>query len=128
MEVVQWQAFQSTIKRMYPVVKEMVDEMCKDAKDDMRNMDQSELGSWSRAVTSADGTWMMHGFHSKNATFSIRNYYSGALLYCKHFCQKGRDNVVKEEVYQGTSKGAEGYATRLTFKKAKDEGMNIAIQ
>ena len=35
---------------------------------------------------------------------------------------------IKEELYQGTSKGAEGYATRLTLKKAKDEGMNIAIQ
>ena len=32
---VQWQAFQSTIKVMYPVVKEIVDEMCQDAKDDM---------------------------------------------------------------------------------------------
>ena len=127
MEAVQWEAFQSTIKRIYPIVK-TVDEMCEDAKDDMRNMDQSELGSWSCAVTSADGTWMTRGFHSKNATFSVRNYYNGALLYRKHLCQKGRDNVVKEELYQGTSKGAEGYAARLTFKKAKDEGMNIAVQ
>ena len=91
-------------------------------------MDQNELGSWSRAVTSADGTWMTRGHHSKNATFSIRNYYNGALLYRKHLCQKGRDDIIKEELYQGTSKGAEGYAARLTFKKAKDEGMNIAIQ
>ena len=128
MEAVQWEAFQSTIKRMYPIVKEMVDEMCEDAKDDMRNMDQSELGSWSRAVTSADGTWMTRGFHSRNATFSVRNYYNGALLYRKHLCQKGRDNVVKEELYWGTSNGAEGYTARLTLKKAKDEGMNIAIQ
>ena len=87
-EAVSWQTFQSTIKRMYPVVKEMVDKMCDDAKDDMRHMDQDELGSWSRAVTSADGTWMTRGHHSKNATFSIRNYYSGALLYRKHLCQK----------------------------------------
>ena len=128
MEAVGWQTFQSTIKRIYPIVKEMVDKMCEDAKDDMQNMDQSELGSWSHAVTSADGTWMTRGFHSKNATFSVRNYYNGALLYRKHLCQKGRDNVVNEELYRGTSKGAEGYAARLTFKKAKDEGMNIAIQ
>ena len=127
-EAVSWPTFQSTIKRMYPVVKDMVDKMCDDAKDDMRCMDQSELGSWSRAVTSADGTWMTRGHHSKNATFSIRNYYNGALLYRKHLCQKGRDDVIKEELYQGTSKGAEGYAARLTFKKAKEEGMNIAIQ
>ena len=47
--------FQSTIERMYPVVKDVVDEMCNDAKDNMRHMDQSELRSWSRAVTSTDG-------------------------------------------------------------------------
>ena len=38
----------------------------------MQRMDQNELGSWSPAVTSADGTWMTRGHHSKNATFSIR--------------------------------------------------------
>ena len=127
-EAVTLRTFQSTIKRMYPIVIGMVDQMCEDAKDDMRRMDQSELSSWSCAVTSADDTWMTRGHHSKNATFSIRNYYSGALFYHKHLRQKGRDDVVKEEVYQGTSKGAEGYAAHLTFKKAKDKGMNIAIQ
>ena len=35
---------------------------------------------------------------------------------------RGKDNIVNEELYQGTSKGAEGYAARLTFN------MNIAIQ
>ena len=60
-------------------------------------------------------------------TFSIRNYYTGALLYRKHICQKGRDTLINEELYQGTSKGAEGYAARLTFKKAREEGINIAI-
>ena len=40
----------------------------------------NELGSWSRAVTSADSTWMTRGHHSKNATFNIRNYYNGASL------------------------------------------------
>ena len=34
-EAVSWPTFQSTIKRMYPVVKEMIDKMCDDAKDDM---------------------------------------------------------------------------------------------
>ena len=85
----------------------------------MRHVDQSELGSWSRAVTSADGTWMTRGFHSKNSTFSIRNYFNGALLFRKHLCQSGRDEVVKEELYKGISKGTEGYAARLTFKTPK---------
>ena len=44
----------------------------------------------------------------------------GHFLYRKHLCQ------IKN--YQGTSKGAEVYAARLTFKKAKDKGMNIAVQ
>ena len=127
-KAVPWEYFQSTIKLLYPIVKAMVDRMCEDAKDDMRHMDQDELGSWSRAVTSADGTWMTRGFHSANFTFSIRNYFNGALLYRKHLCQRGRDDVVQEDLYQGTSKGAEGYAARLMFSKAKEEGMNVAIQ
>ena len=40
--------------------------------------------------------------------------------------QKGKDTLIKEELYQGTSRGAEGYAARLTFNKAKEEGINIA--
>ena len=126
-DAVQWTTFQSTIKRMFPVVQEMVDRMCEEAKTEMKTMNQDELGSWNRAVTSADGAWMTRGHHSKNFTFSIRNYYTGALLYRKHLCQKGRDDLINEEFYQGTSKGAEGYAARLTFKKAKEEGINIAI-
>ena len=126
-DAVHWTAFQSTIKRMYPVVQEMVDRMCEEAKTEMQTMNQDELGSWSRAVTSADGAWMTRGFHSKNFTFSIRNYYNGALLYRKHLCQQGRDDLIKEELYQGTSKGAEGYAARLIFTRAKEEGMDIAI-
>ena len=50
-----WQNFQSTIRKLHPIVKAMVDRMCEDAKDDMRHMNQDELGSWSRAVTSANG-------------------------------------------------------------------------
>ena len=126
-DAVQWITFPSTIKRMFPVVQEMVDRMCEEAKTEMKTMNQDELGSWNHAVTSADDAWMTPGHHSKNFTFSIRNYYTGALLYRKHLCQKGRDDLINEELYQGTSKGAEGYAARLTFKKAKEEGINIAI-
>ena len=50
------------------------------------------------------------------------------LFFTANIFVKGRDDMIKEELYQGTCKGAEGYAARLTFKKAKDEGMNIAIQ
>ena len=93
-EVVSRPTFHSTIKTIYPIVKEII---CEDAKDDVT--DQNELSSWSRAVTSADGTWMTH-YHSKNPTFSIRNCYFNGALYCKHLCQKSRDDVIKEELYQ----------------------------
>lgn len=119
--------FMSTIVKMYPVVKQLLDEMCEEAKADMKAMDQSQLGSWSRGVTSADGTWMTRGHHSKNATFSVRNYLNGALLYYAHLSQKGRDKVIQEELYQGTSKSAEGYGARLTLKKAKEEGLHIEV-
>ena len=127
MDTVSPDTFMSTIVRMYPVVKQMVDEMCKEAKNDMKSMDQTQLGSWSRAVTSADGTWMTRGFHSKNATFSVRNDMAGILLYYVHLCQRGRDKVVQEELYQGTSKAAEGYGAHLTMERMKEEGMHIEV-
>ena len=36
-------------------MKEMVNRMCEEAKTDMKTMNQDELGTWSRAVTSANG-------------------------------------------------------------------------
>ena len=112
---------------MYPVMKEMVDEMCTETREAMKKKKPEELGSWERAVTVADGAWMTRGHHSKNFTFSIRNYFTGELLFRKHLCQKGRDYIIKDELYKGTSKGAEGFAARLLFKDAKDLGMNVAI-
>ena len=91
-------AFMSTILKMYPIVKRLVDDMCEEAKNDMKAMDQTHLGSWSRAVTSADGTWMTRGYHSKNATFSIHDNLTGALLYYVHLCQKGRDKVIQGDL------------------------------
>ena len=67
-------------------LKEVLDRMCETAKTDMKAKNDHELGSWKRAVTTADGTWQTRGWHSKNATFSIRNYLNGALLYYHHLC------------------------------------------
>ena len=83
-----------------------------------------DLGSWKRAVTTADGTWQTRGWHSKNATFTIRNYFNGALLYYHHLCQK---EIVEGCLYPGTSKSAEDYAACVTFQRAKEEGMEVAI-
>ena len=120
-------AFMKTLEEMHPVVKNMVNEMCECEKERMKALNPKDLGSWSQAVTSADGTWLTRGHHSKNATFSIRNYLSGALLYYKHLCQKGRDHIIKEELYKGTSKSAEGYGAMELFQKAKEEGLQIAV-
>ena len=127
MDTVSIVPFLDTIKRMYPGVKEMLDEVCEIAKQEMKGKKEDELGSWKRTVTAADGTWQTRGWHSKNATFSIRNYLNGALLYYKHLFQKGRDEIIQEELYAGTSKAAEGYAARDTFRKAKEEGMQVAV-
>ena len=119
--------FLKTIEEMYPIVKNVLDDMCKKAHQEMMQIPPEELGSWKRAVTTADGTWQTRGWHSKNATFTIRNFLNGALLYYHHSCQKGRTDVVGQELYCGTSKSAEGYAAMLMFEKAKEDGMCVAI-
>ena len=72
-------------------------------------------------------TARMPHYHSKNATFSIRNYFTGALLYQKHLCQKGRDSKIRDNLYLGTSKSAEDFCARKTFNKAKEEGLDVEI-
>ena len=52
---------------------------------------------------------------------------NGALLYYHHLCQKGRDKIVEGDLYLGTSKSAEGYAACVTFQRAREEGMDVAI-
>ena len=115
------------LKHMYPFVKDVLDRMCETAKTDMKAKNDHQLGSWKRAVTTADGTWQTRGWHSKNATFSIKNYLNGAMLYYHHLCQKGCDDVVEGGLYPSTSKSAEGYAASITFQRAKEEGMEVAV-
>ncbi len=126
-KVVSPSAFMATIETLHPIVEKMVNELCEREKKRMQEMKDDELGSWKRAVTCADGTWMTRGFHSQNATYSIRNYFTGALLYYKHICQKGSDKIIDEKLYKGTSKSAEGYSARVLVETAKDEGMKIEI-
>ena len=90
--------FMGTIESMYPIVKSMLDKVCEAAKHEMKEKKEGELGSWKCAVTTADGTWHTRGWHSENATFTIRNYLNGALLYYQHLCKKGRDHVIEEEL------------------------------
>ena len=83
------------LKLLHPIVKTMLDEEAKE-----ENVPDSTLGLWKQAVTCADGVWQTRGFLSKNGTFSVCNYTNGALLYYMHMCQKGSDDVIKEELYQ----------------------------
>ncbi len=125
-----WSAatFYNHIKLMHPVVKSILDEMCEDTKNLMKHLPKDELGSWDNAVTVADGAWQTRGFHSKNFTFSIRNYMTNSLLYYKHLSQgKKCNDESMEELYQGTSKSMEGYSARLLMEQARNEKMNLVI-
>ena len=110
---------------MRQLEKCILDDLCEVAKREMKEKNDGDLGLWKRAVTTADGTWQTRGWHSKNATFTIRNDLNSALLYYHHLCQKGRDKIVEGDLYLGTSKSAEGYAARITFQRAKEEGMDV---
>ena len=122
------QTFIEMIGAIHPHVCAMLDNMCSEAKAEMKQKHPREIGSWERAVTTADGCWLTRGHHSKNATFTVRNYLSGALLYYSHHCQRGRDKVTSDELWMGTSKAAEGHAADLAFKQAKLEGMHVDAQ
>ena len=113
---------------MYPVVKPVLYEICEAAKQEMKDKKEDELGSWKHAVTVADGTWQTRGWHSKNTTFTI-NYklpQRGSPLLSSSL-PKGQRKVIEEDLYKGTSKPAEGYAARIAFQKAKEEGMQVAV-
>ena len=76
--------FQNTITCMYPIVKFLLDEVCEVAKHEMKALGNYELGSWTHALTSANRPWYTRGWHSKNSTFSVRNYFTGALILQAH--------------------------------------------
>ena len=121
--------FYDTIKLLHPIVLDMLTEMCDEAKNEMKSLGSTVVGSWKRAITTSDGVWLTRGKFSKNSSFTIRNYINNSLLYFVHVCMRGNeDDIIGGELYQGTSKGAEGYAASIAFKKAKEEGMHIEVQ
>ena len=58
-----------------PHIKDMVDEMCDDAKHQMKQLPPEQIGSWSRAVTCCDGCWLIRGHFSQNCTFVIKKLH-----------------------------------------------------
>lgn len=115
--------FQRIIKPAHPHVKSVLDSMCDKAKTKMKVKDPNLLGSWKRAMTTSDGCWLIRGFHSQCCTFAIVDFISGGILYHGHLCMHGSNNICDTELWQGTSKAAEGHLVYVVISKAKEEGM-----
>ena len=119
--------FLEVIDIALPYIKAILDEMCDDAKHQMKQLSTEQIGSWSRAVTTCDGCWQIRGHFSQNCTFIIKNYLTGALLFYGHLSMRGADRICDEELWQGTSKAAEGHLAQVLWAKAKEEGMVVAV-
>ena len=119
--------FNHVIEEALPHITDMLADICNVGKDEMRSLPSDKLGSWKRAVTTSDGCWHIRGFFSQNATFVIRNWLTGALLWYGHACMRGTDAIIPDELYSGMAKSAEGYLAGVLFAKAKEEGCHIEI-
>ena len=88
------------IEMEYGPVEGMLREQTTEALEQMKTVDPKTIGSFQRAVTAGDGTWLQRKF-SKNFTFTLRN---NSLLYFVHLCMRGQDKLVPGELYLGTNK------------------------
>ncbi len=127
MQSVSRPTFQDVLESMYEPVKQLIDSMCEDQKQDMEQMDQTVQGSMSRGVTTSDGVYLTRGCFSKNMTFTLWNYLTGGIIYYVHLSMRGNDDIVEEDLFEGTAKSAEGYAAEKVFNKAKEEGLFIEV-
>ena len=126
MDVLNKNSFQRIIEMAYPHVKSILDRMCEKAKHVMKSKESEELGSWKRTVTTSDGCWLIRGFHSQCCTFVIIDFISGGILFYGHLCMRGSNDIYDTELWQGTSKSAEGHLAHELFMKAK-EGMHCEV-
>ena len=110
-----------------PHIKNILDEMCEEAKGHMKNISDRELGSWARGVTTCDGCWQIRGHFSQNCTFIIKNYLTGALLFYGHLSMRGADKICSDDLWQGTAKAAEGHLAQILWAKAKEEGLKVEV-
>lgn len=93
----------------------------------MKELDDRELGSWKQAVVTSDGVWHTRGHFSKNGSFIIKNYLSGGLLWYGHKRMRGKDDVVEDELFEGTVKSMEGILAEECYKEARDEGCKVEV-
>lgn len=119
--------FYEVIKLLYAPIRDLLDSCCKMCKEEMHDKGDGTIGSWRRAVTTADGCWMTRGHFSQNFTFIIKDYLTNELLFNGHLCMRGSDDIVDEPLYPGTSKSAEGHMASLLFQRASDEGVNVYV-
>lgn len=59
--IVSEKPFLEIIDLAFPHIKEVLDEMCDDAKRQMKDISPEVVGSWSRAVNTCDGCWLIRG-------------------------------------------------------------------
>ena len=119
--------YYETIKLVYPEITDILDGMCDEEKEQMQKLDSAELGSWERAVVTSDGVWHTRRHFSKNGSFIVKNYLTGGLLWYRHKCMRGKDDVLDEELYEGTSKSMEGFLAEECYKQAKEEGCKVEV-
>lgn len=64
---------------------------------------------------------------SKNGSFIVKNYLTGGLLWYGHKCMQRKDDVVEEELYEGTAKLMEGVLAEECYEQAKNEGCKVEV-
>ena len=96
--------------------------MCDEAREDMYKLGSDQLGSYHRAVTTGDGTWLTRGSFSQNHTYTLRNYMNNALLYVVHLCMRGNDDLIDDDLFEVQLKQLKA------FGLARDDTVHIEIQ
>ena len=105
-----------TAKIVFSHLKSMLDEMCEDGKEKMKEPPADQIGSCSRAVTCCDGC---RGHFSQNCTFMIKNYIIGALLYYGHLCMRKADLFVMRNSGRGHPSQLRGISVKCYGPKPK---------
>lgn len=60
------------INVLYPHVTDILNGMCEDAKNEMKDKDDKVLGSWKRAVVTSDGVWHTRVILARMARLSLK--------------------------------------------------------
>lgn len=115
------------IKLAFPHLKAILDKRCNEGKEQMKSISDADHGSWKWAVMTSEGVWHTKGHFSKNGSFVVKNYLNGGLLWYGHKCMRGRDDVVEDDLYQGTAKSMEGVLSDECYEQAKVEGSSVEV-